>query len=185
MTAPRIEIGAAPLTLSDVRDALAGPVAVTLTAEAEARIERGAATIEQLVAAGDPIYGVNTGFGRLASERIGAEHLERLQVNLVRSHAAGIGELLPLPVVRLVLLLKIASLAAGHSGIRRQTVALLSALLEADILPAIPRQGSVGASGDLAPLAHMSLVLIGEARPLSTGCGCRGRTPWPQGPCRR
>jgi histidine ammonia-lyase len=98
---------------------LAGPIAVALTQSAVARIERSADTIERLVAAGDPIYGVNTGFGRLASERIGSENLERLQVNLVRSHAAGIGELLPESVVRLVLLLKIASLAAGHSGIRR------------------------------------------------------------------
>jgi histidine ammonia-lyase len=169
MTAPSIEIGAAPLTLSDVRAALAGPVTVNLTADAEARIERGAATIERLVAAGDPIYGVNTGFGRLASEHIGAEHLGRLQVNLVRSHAAGIGELLALPVIRLVLLLKIASLAAGHSGIRRETVSLLSALINADALPAIPRQGSVGASGDLAPLAHMSLVLIGEGEAIVDG----------------
>jgi histidine ammonia-lyase len=164
-----IEIGAALLALNDVRAALAGPVAVSLTQAAEARIARGASTIERLVAAGDPIYGVNTGFGRLASERIGAEHLERLQVNLVRSHAAGLGELLPEPVVRLVLLLKIASLSAGHSGVSRQTVSLLSALLNADVLPAIPRQGSVGASGDLAPLAHLSLVLIGEGEAVVEG----------------
>jgi histidine ammonia-lyase len=169
MTAIHIEIGAAPLALGDVRAALAGPVTVTLTRAAEARIGRAAATIERLVAGGDPIYGVNTGFGRLASERIGAEHLEQLQVNLVRSHSAGTGELLPLPVVRLVVLLKIASLAAGHSGIRRETVSLLSALLNADLLPAIPRQGSVGASGDLAPLAHMSLVLIGEGEAIVEG----------------
>jgi histidine ammonia-lyase len=169
MTPARIDIGAAPLTVNDVRAALAGPVTVTVVQAAEARIARGAATIERLVAGGDPIYGVNTGFGRLASERIGAEHLERLQVNLVRSHAAGIGELLPAPVIRLVLLLKLASLAAGHSGIRGETVSLLTALLDADLLPAIPRQGSVGASGDLAPLAHMSLVLIGEGEAIVEG----------------
>jgi len=164
-----IEIGAAALTLNDVRAALAGPITVALTPAAETRIARAAETIARLVAAGDPIYGVNTGFGRLASERIGAENLERLQVNLVRSHAAGIGELLPAAVVRLVLLLKIASLAAGHSGVSRKTVSLLSALLGADVLPAIPRQGSVGASGDLAPLAHMSLVLIGEGEAIVEG----------------
>jgi histidine ammonia-lyase len=164
-----IGIGAAPLGLSDIRAALAGPISITLTSQAEARIDRAAATIERLAAGSDPIYGVNTGFGRLASERIGAEHLERLQVNLVRSHAAGIGELLPEPVVRLVLLLKIASLAAGHSGVRRDTVSLLANLLAADILPAVPRQGSVGASGDLAPLAHLSLVLIGEGEAMVEG----------------
>jgi histidine ammonia-lyase len=169
MTSAPIEIGERPLSLDDIRAALAGPISVTLSQAAENRILRGAATIECLVAAGDPIYGVNTGFGRLASERIGAENLERLQVNLVRSHSAGIGELLPAPVVRLVLLLKIASLAAGHSGIRRETVSLLSALLAADVLPAIPRQGSVGASGDLAPLAHLSLVLIGEGEAMMVG----------------
>jgi histidine ammonia-lyase len=167
--APRLEIGAAPLSLSDVRGALAGRITVTLTRQAEARIQASADTIDRLVAAGNPIYGVNTGFGRLASQRIDAENLDRLQVNLVRSHAAGIGELLPEPVVRLVLLLKIASLAAGHSGVRRETVALLTALLAADILPAIPRQGSVGASGDLAPLAHLSLVLIGEGEAILAG----------------
>jgi histidine ammonia-lyase len=175
MTLPlSIAIGVAPLNLDDVRVALAGPIAVKLTQEAEARIERGAQTIERLIAAGDPIYGVNTGFGRLASERIGAENLGRLQVNLVRSHAAGIGELLPEPVVRLVLLLKIASLSAGHSGVRRETVALLSALLGAGVIPVIPRQGSVGASGDLAPLAHLSLVLIGEGEAIVEGARVSG-----------
>ncbi len=170
MTRPlRIEIGAAPLGLSDIRAALAGPIAVALTQTAEARIARSADTVERLVAGGDPIYGVNTGFGRLASERIGTENLERLQVNLVRSHAAGIGELLPEPVVRLVLLLKIASLAAGHSGVRGKTVSLLCDLVAAGIMPAVPRQGSVGASGDLAPLAHLSLVLIGEGEALVEG----------------
>jgi len=168
-TARKIEIGAAALALNDVRAALAGPVSVTLTPAAEARVARSAETIARLVAVGEPIYGVNTGFGQLASKRIESEHLERLQVNLVRSHAAGLGELLPKGVVRLVLLLKIASLAAGHSGVRPETVALLSALLGADLLPAIPRQGSVGASGDLAPLAHMSLVLIGEGEAIVAG----------------
>ena len=93
MTSAPIEIGERPLSLDDIRAALAGPISVSLSPAAEDRIARGAATIERLVAAGDPIYGVNTGFGRLASERIGAENLERLQVNLVRSHSAGIGEL--------------------------------------------------------------------------------------------
>lgn len=171
----QIEVGKAPLGLEAIRAALAGPVAARLTSEAEARIRRGAEAIERLVASGQPIYGVNTGFGKLASERIGPDKLGRLQVNLVRSHAAGMGELLPKPVVRLVLLLKIASLAAGHSGIRPETALMLSQMLAKQVLPAIPRQGSVGASGDLAPLAHLSLVLIGEGEAMVDGERLSGR----------
>jgi histidine ammonia-lyase len=164
-----IEIGPRNLTLSDIGSALAGPVTVRLSAEAETAIERGAAAIRRLVATGKPIYGVNTGFGKLASRRIAESDLERLQVNLVRSHAAGTGELIPEHVVRLMLLLKIRSLAAGHSGVKLETVRRLADLLANGITPCIPRQGSVGASGDLAPLAHMSLVLIGEGEAFYRG----------------
>jgi histidine ammonia-lyase len=110
----------------------------------------------------DAVYGVNTGFGKLASVRIPAERLAELQVNIVRSHQAGIGEPLEEPIVRLVLALKAASLAHGASGVQPETVDLLVAMLRAGLLPVIPAQGSVGASGDLAPLAHMAAVLIGE-----------------------
>jgi histidine ammonia-lyase len=127
-------------------------------------VRRGAEALAARLASGgeEPIYGVNTGFGKLASTRIAADRLARLQLNLLRSHAAGTGPLLPRPVVRLILALKALSLARGASGVRVEVVEALLALLEADIRPAIPARGSVGASGDLAPLAHLSLVLVGE-----------------------
>ncbi len=124
-------------------------------------VEASAAVIAAIVAKGDPVYGINTGFGRLASVRIDAADLERLQTNLVLSHAAGVGEPLPDPVVHLVIALKVANLGQGASGLRVETLALLHALLDHDILPVIPAQGSVGASGDLAPLAHLACALIG------------------------
>ena len=122
-----------------------------------------AAAIVAAAAAGDaPVYGVNTGFGKLASTRIGAEDLATLQRNLIRSHSVGVGQPLDARVVRLVLALKAASLARGHSGVRRQVIDALIATYNAGIVPCIPAQGSVGASGDLAPLAHLTLALMGE-----------------------
>ena len=161
-----ITIGEAPLTLAQLRAALQSPVTVRLTPGAMAAIEAGARTVADIVARGDVVYGVNTGFGLLANTTIGQDDLEALQRNLVLSHACGVGQLLPDPVVRLVLVLKIASLARGASGVRPQTVRALKALLDAEVYPCIPSKGSVGASGDLAPLAHMSCLLIGvgEAR---------------------
>jgi len=157
-----IRIGERPLTLADARAALAGPIKVELTERALGLIDRSAATVARLLASGDPIYGVNTGFGKLAKTRIAASDLNALQINIVRSHAAGVGAPLDSGVVRLILLLKLNALAQGASGISRAAMETLAALLNADVLPVIPGQGSVGASGDLAPLAHMSLVLIGE-----------------------
>ncbi|WP_431284448.1 histidine ammonia-lyase [Humitalea sp. 24SJ18S-53] len=153
--------GPADAAMNDLRAIMAGGP-LTL---AEGWREACAASAEGLskkLAEGLPLYGVNTGFGKLASTRIPPEDLARLQVNLVRSHAAGTGPLLRAPVVRLVLALKAISLSKGASGVRPEVVEALLALLRHDVLPAIPARGSVGASGDLAPLAHMSLVLIGE-----------------------
>ncbi|WP_424813741.1 histidine ammonia-lyase [Roseococcus sp. YIM B11640] len=128
----------------------------------KADVADGLATLQKALASGEPLYGVNTGFGKLASTRIPAEDLATLQINLLRSHAAGTGTPLPRPVVRLALALKALSLARGASGVRPEIVETLLALLAADMLPDVPSQGSVGASGDLAPLAHLSLVLVGE-----------------------
>ncbi len=157
-----MEIGGTPITLETIRDARLAPLTVRLSSPAKPRVVRGAETIVELQRGDKPIYGVNTGFGKLASRRIAERDVEQLQINLVRSHAAGTGRPLPTQVVRLIMLLKAQSLAAGHSGIRPQTLDLLIEMINHDIMPVIPRQGSVGASGDLAPLAHMSLVLIGE-----------------------
>ena len=125
------------------------------------RVEAGARTIAAIVAKGDPVYGVNTGFGKLASVHIGAGDLAALQRNLVMSHAAGVGEPLPVPIVRLTMALKIASLGQGASGVRWSMIESLSACLSAGLAPVIPGQGSAAASGDLAPLAHMSAALMG------------------------
>jgi histidine ammonia-lyase len=132
-------------------------------------MEASAASLATRLATGDPLYGVNTGFGKLAGTRIPAEQLAQLQLNLVRSHAAGTGPLLPAPVVRLVIALKALSLARGASGVPPAVVEALLALLDAGIIPAIPARGSVGASGDLAPLAHLALVLVGEGEALAGG----------------
>jgi histidine ammonia-lyase len=169
-----IALAERPLSLADIRAALAGPIQVELTAKARAQIERSAATVQRLLATGEPIYGVNTGFGKLAKTRIAADQLNQLQINIVRSHSAGVGAPLDAAIVRLIMLLKINSLAQGASGISLKAMETLAALINADILPEIPGQGSVGASGDLAPLAHMSLVLIGEGHALAKGARVTG-----------
>ena len=132
-------------------------------------VAASAATVERIVARGEPVYGINTGFGKLASVRIEAADLETLQRNIVLSHAAGVGEATPQPITRLMMALKLASLAQGASGIRPATLALLEAMLARGVIPVVPAQGSVGASGDLAPLSHMTAVMIGvgEADTLS------------------
>jgi histidine ammonia-lyase len=122
---------------------------------------RSARTVEAIVATGAPVYGINTGFGKLASVRIEREDLQALQRNIVLSHAAGVGAPMPVPVVRLMMALKLASLAQGASGVQPQTLALLEALLRHEVIPVVPCQGSVGASGDLAPLAHLATVMLG------------------------
>ena len=124
-------------------------------------IARSAAAVERILAKGAPVYGINTGFGKLASVRIGDADLETLQRNIVLSHAAGTGAPSPVPVVRLMMALKLASLAQGASGVRPATTDLLEAMLVKGLTPVTPCQGSVGASGDLAPLAHMAATLIG------------------------
>lgn len=157
-----IVIGERALALDDAKAALAGPLQVSLSDAARGKIERSAATVARLLQSGDAIYGVNTGFGKLAKTRVARGDLAQLQVNIVRSHAAGVGAALDAGVTRLILLLKLNALAQGASGISLAVMESLTALINADVLPVIPGQGSVGASGDLAPLAHMSLVLIGE-----------------------
>lgn len=149
------------LSLAQLRQIMAGGTRVVLDPAAVPGIEAGARAVAAIVAKGAPAYGINTGFGRLASTHIPADQLELLQKNLVLSHAVGVGEPLPAPMVRLLLVLKISSMGRGFSGIRLEVIEALLKLLNADILPRIPSKGSVGASGDLAPLAHMAAVLLG------------------------
>ena len=125
--------------------------------------------MEQAIARGETIYGINTGFGKLANVRIPADQLDQLQVNLIRSHAAGVGEPLPADVVRAAMLLRANVLLRPTSGVRPTLVQALVALLNAGLIPAVPEQGSVGASGDLAPLSHIAMALIGEGEVLGTG----------------
>ena len=134
---------------------------VSLAPGAMGKVRESAAAVARILARGEPVYGINTGFGKLASVRIADDELATLQRNIVLSHAAGVGTPMPWPVVRLMLALKLASLAQGASGVQPATIELLAALLREDALPLIPAQGSVGASGDLAPLSHMAAAMIG------------------------
>ena len=158
--------GAVPL--ADWRAIYAGATPVLDPAAAPV-IEASADAVRRILARGEPTYGVNTGFGKLASVRIGDADLETLQRHIVLSHAAGLGDPTPEPVVRLMLALKLASLAQGASGVRLATVRLIEAMLARGVLPVIPGQGSVGASGDLAPLAHMAAAMIGTGEVVVDG----------------
>ena len=126
-----------------------------------AKVKASADTVARIVQKGEPVYGINTGFGKLANVRIEAQDLETLQRNIVLSHAAGVGEAMPVSVTRLMMALKLASLAQGASGIRLATLNLLAQMLQRNVIPVVPAQGSVGASGDLAPLSHMTAVMLG------------------------
>jgi len=150
-----------PLNFATLRDLSRGGVALSISDSAYQAIDRGAAAVARIVERGEPAYGVNTGFGRLAQTHIPNDQLELLQRNLVLSHAVGVGDPLPAPVVRLMLALKIQALSRGFSGVRRELIDVLVKLYNADVLARVPAKGSVGASGDLAPLAHLSTVLLG------------------------
>jgi histidine ammonia-lyase len=170
MTAITLTPGAVPL--ADWASIYRG-AGVHLDPGAHAAIARSAASVDRIVSMGEPVYGINTGFGKLASVRIDTSDLETLQRNIVLSHAAGTGEPMPVPVARLMMALKLASLSQGASGVRIETIALLQAMLKHHIIPVIPCQGSVGASGDLAPLAHMAAAMIGEGEAVTS----QGRMP--------
>jgi histidine ammonia-lyase len=152
------------LGLDELHALWSAPQRVRLPQAAYEAVATSAAAIDTIVARGDAAYGINTGFGKLAKTRIPDTQLEQLQRNLILSHAVGTGEPLGDPVVRLIMAMKAASLARGYSGVRPVVIETLLALLNADILPLIPAKGSVGASGDLAPLSHMTLALMGEGQ---------------------
>ncbi len=158
---PAVTLRAGELRASDVRRLLRFNATLALDPAARPAVDRAAAVVASIAAQDASVYGVNTGFGKLAQTRIPRDKLGDLQRNLVLSHACGVGPLLPRDVVRLVLALKVNSLARGYSGVRWTVIDTLLECLENDVLPAIPGQGSVGASGDLAPLAHLAGALIG------------------------
>jgi histidine ammonia-lyase len=157
------------LALADLQALHAGGVRLELAPQARAAIAASAAVVQAAARGEAPVYGVNTGFGKLANQRIGRDELDALQRNLIRSHSVGVGEPLAPAVVRLMLAIKAASLARGHSGVREAVVDTLVAAYNAGLVPWIPSQGSVGASGDLAPLSHMTLALMGEGEMLVDG----------------
>jgi len=157
------------LSLHDVARVARREVRVSLDAAARERVGACRAALEAMVASGAPIYGANTGFGLLSDVRIDPADIETLQANLIRSHCAGVGPPLPADVTRAMILLRANVLARAHSGVRAEIIDALLGFLNADIVPIIPSQGSVGASGDLAPLAHLALALMGEAKVIHDG----------------
>jgi histidine ammonia-lyase len=157
------------LTLADLQALHAGGLTLALNPSARAPIAASAAVVQAAARGDAPVYGVNTGFGKLANKRISQGELDALQRNLIRSHSVGVGAPLQPAVVRLMMALKAASLARGYSGVRQEVVDTIVAAHNAGLVPYIPSQGSVGASGDLAPLSHMALALMGEGEMLVDG----------------
>ena len=157
------------LSLADLRAIHAGGLTLELHASAHAAIARSAKIVQDAAAGDEPVYGVNTGFGKLASKRINKDELAALQRNLIRSHCVGVGQPLEPSVVRLMLATKAASLARGYSGVRPVVIQSILDALNAGLVPFVPAKGSVGASGDLAPLSHMTLALMGEGEMLVDG----------------
>src|SRR5205807_3843874 len=143
--------------------------AIALGDEARRRVQASRAIVDRKAGGDEPAYGINTGFGSFADVKIAPDALEALQLNLLRSHAAGVGEPLPPRAVRATMALRANVLAKGFSGIRVETLEALMALVNAGVHPRVPSRGSVGASGDLAPLAHLSLVLVGEGEAEAEG----------------
>jgi histidine ammonia-lyase len=164
-----LELSGEGLTLDDVERLLHGQISsLRLSTAARKQVERSRRVLTGLLTTGETIYGVNTGFGKLANQRIEPTEVLALQQNLLRSHAVGMGALLPLGVARLALALRIQALAKGFSGVTVELIEALIELFNRGVVPEIPEQGSVGASGDLAPLAHLALVLIGEGHAFVT-----------------
>ena len=171
----KLELNPGHLSLKQMRRVYEEPLQLRLSTDCLPKIKAATETVQQVIAQGRTVYGVNTGFGLLANTHIPDEELKQLQRSIVLSHAAGVGKLMDEATVRLVMVLKINSLARGYSGIRLQVIEALIKLVNAEVYPCIPQKGSVGASGDLAPLAHMSTVLLGEGEILYRGERLTGR----------
>ncbi len=169
-----IELNGQQLTLEEVERVARGGEAVALAGAARARVEASRATIERILEEGRVVYGVNTGFGKLSDMTIPRGQLRELQLNLVRSHACGLGPALSAGETRAMILLRANVLAVGLSGARASVVETLLAMLARDVLPVVPEKGSVGASGDLAPLAHLALVCVGEGEAVHGGVRMAG-----------
>src|SRR5436309_12296747 len=158
---PSVTLDGHSLSIADVVAVARGVAPVTIAPQALASVAASRRAVETAVGRGDTIYGVNTGFGKLAHVRIKPDQARDLQLNLIRSHASGVGEPLPVDAVRAMMLLRANVLLRGTSGVRAILPELIVAMLNAQVHPRVPAQGSVGASGDLAPLAHLALAMIG------------------------
>lgn len=156
-------------TLAELRRVFREDLAVSIDPDCRTRVDAAAAVVAAAASGDTAVYGINTGFGKLASTRIPAEHTSQLQRNLILSHCCGVGEPLARPVVRLIMVLKMLSLGRGASGVRWRVIEQLQAFLHHDLIPIVPGQGSVGASGDLAPLAHVTAAMIGAGQVLLQG----------------
>src|SRR5262249_30595422 len=154
-----LELNAAPLALEQLDASFGRPLRVVLGATAKGRLQQSRSVLERMAAGPAAVYGVNTGVGSLCRQRIAPDPLAPLQENLIISHAVGVGPLMPAELVRWMMLFKIQALVAGHSGVSPSAVELIASMLNADVLPAIPTRGSLGASGDLAPLSHMVMPM--------------------------
>ena len=159
-----LHIDGVPISLNDLREVWQHPVRVTLGDSAKELVAASSGLITSVVKSGKQVYGVNTGFGQLAQTRVTDDDLFKLQENLILSHSVGVGPLLPDDCVRLAMIMKVAALAQGYSGVRPELVEALCGLINNNIFPAIPSKGSVGASGDLAPLAHLAGALLGHGK---------------------
>ena len=164
-----IELNGDSLALEQAEKVVFFGEPVEVSREARSKVEQAAERVEEVVSAGTPVYGINTGFGRLSTESIPNDRLRELQRNIVHSHSVGVGEPLPEAAVRAMMLFRVNSLLKGMSGIRPGTIDYLTAMLNRGIHPVVPAQGSVGSSGDLAPLAHIALVLIGDGEAIDHG----------------
>ena len=185
-----LKLGSRPLRLSDLRRLYDGPLTVSIEPAALGAVRDAHAATARLAAADAPAYGINTGFGLLAQTRIAPAQRTLLQRNIILSHSAGVGPLLDDAIVRLTLVLKLSSLLQGFSGVSVELTRFLERLINAGLLPCVPAQGSVGASGDLAPLAHLSLAVLGlgsirrhgEVLPAAEALAQEGLTPLALGP---
>jgi len=157
-----VEISGSPISLAQLNAVATGNERIELTDESRDRIRRSRAVVEKILEQGQVIYGISTGFGKLSDVKIESDALRQLQLNLVRSHSCGVGKPLAIPEVRAMIFLRANVLALGFSGVRLEVVEFLCQMLNHEVYPVVPEKGSVGASGDLAPLAHLALALIGE-----------------------
>src|SRR5438445_8468906 len=164
-----LHISGNDLSLEAVREVAVERRPVLLAPDARESVNRARAVVDEIVAGNKVAYAITTGVGKLSEVRIAGDQIRELQVNLVRSHAVGVGDPLAVPETRAMMLLRANSLAKGHSGVRAVIIETLCEMLNRGVIPFVPSQGSVGASGDLAPLAHLALVLVGEGECLHEG----------------